>query len=263
MGVISTRMDDLAELATAFGTTEAQQVQAAWRAAAMPLVHVRHDSTEERSPYRPDAPGHAFKSEATPLAGEIVVGKNANSAFFDTELDERLTAMGATTLVVCGVLTHNSLEATVRHGANLGYRVIVPADACWAVDVRDLTGRLWPAEDVRRLYAGGLQTRLTKKGPRDVDALLKELALIKKRGYSFDDEAVRVGVCSFGAPVFGPSGLALAGVAVCVNKALLGAARDQRYRKLALDVAGALSERLGGSAPPAPVARPRRVGVAA
>ena len=122
---------------------------------------------------------------------------------------------------------------------------------------------LWPAEDVRRLYAGGLQLRLTKKGPRDVDALLKELALIRKRGYSFDDEAVRVGVCSFGAPVFGPSGLAVAGVAVCVNKALLGTGRDQRYRKLALDVARALSERLGGSAPPAPVPRARRAGVVA
>ena len=41
MGVISTRLDDLAELATAFGTTEAQQVQRAWRAAA-----VRHRPDE-------------------------------------------------------------------------------------------------------------------------------------------------------------------------------------------------------------------------
>lgn len=40
MGVISTRLDDLAELATAFGTTEAQQVQRAWRTAA-----VRHAPT--------------------------------------------------------------------------------------------------------------------------------------------------------------------------------------------------------------------------
>ena len=61
---------------------------------------------------------------------------------------------------------------------------------------------LLPPDEVRRLYAGGLQTRLTKKGPRDVEALLKELALIRKRGYSIDDEAVREGVYSFGAPVF-------------------------------------------------------------
>jgi len=50
---------------------------------------------------------------------------------------------------------------------------------------------LLPADEVRRLYPGGLQTRLTKKGPRDVDALLKELASIRRRGHSFDDEAVR------------------------------------------------------------------------
>ena len=123
---------------------------------------------------------------------------------------------------------------------------------------------LRPAEEVRRLYADGLHTRLTKKGPRDVDALLKELALIRKRGYSFDDEAVRMGVCSFGAPVFGPSGLAVAGVAVCVNKAVLRPARDQRYRKLALDVARSLSERLGGERPlPARAPRSRNVGVVA
>jgi nicotinamidase-related amidase len=124
---------------------------AAWRDAGMPIVHVRHDSEEARSPYRPGTPGHGFKPEAMPQADEPVVGKNVNSAFIGTDLDTMLTDRGTTTLVVCGVLTHNSVDATVRHAGNLGYRVFVAADACWAVDVRDLRGRLWAAEDVHQL----------------------------------------------------------------------------------------------------------------
>ena len=52
---------------------------------------------------------------------------------------------------VCGVLTQNSVEATARHGGNLGYRVFVVADACWAVDKLDLSGTRWPADDVHAL----------------------------------------------------------------------------------------------------------------
>lgn len=124
---------------------------AAWRGAAAPVVHIRHDSTEPLSPYRPGQPGNAFKACAKPLDGETVIAKQTNSAFIGTGLEDVLEAAGATTLVIAGVLTHNSLEATVRHAGNLGFRVAVPADACWAVDVVDRTGRLWPAEDVHQL----------------------------------------------------------------------------------------------------------------
>jgi nicotinamidase-related amidase len=129
----------------------------AWRAEGLPIVHVRHDSTEPDSPYRPDSPGHPFKSAALPLADETVVGKSANSAFIGTRLEETLDELGATTLVVCGALTNNSVEATVRHGGNLGYRIFVVADACWAADKRDLAGRLWPAADVHALSLANLQ----------------------------------------------------------------------------------------------------------
>lgn len=115
---------------------------------------------------------------------------------------------------------------------------------------------LMPPDEVRRLYPDGLQTRLTRKGPRDVEALLRELAHARRRGYSLDDEAVREGVCGFGAPVFKPGGAVAAGIAVCVNKALLGPGRDQRYSELALTVARALSQRLG--ADPAPRRPPTR-----
>ena len=124
---------------------------AGWRREALPIVHIRHDSLDPHSPYRPGAPGHRFKELAQPLAEEKIVAKHANSAFIGTRLEEILDEIGATTLVICGALTHNSVEATVRHGGNLGYRVFVVADACWAADKRDLQGRLWPAEDVHAL----------------------------------------------------------------------------------------------------------------
>lgn len=124
---------------------------AAWRAEGLPIFHIRHDSIEPGSPYRANSPGHAFKPAARPLPHETVVDKPANSAFVGTRLEEALDEIGATTLVVCGALTNNSVEATVRHGGNLGYRIFVVADACWAVEKRDLSGRLWPAADVHAL----------------------------------------------------------------------------------------------------------------
>jgi nicotinamidase-related amidase len=133
------------------------ELLAAWRAEALPIFHIRHDSTEPFSPYRPDAPGHGFKPEAAPLPGETVIGKSANSAFAGTKLEDALDAIGATTLVVCGALTNNCVEATVRQGGNLGYRVFLVADACWAVDETDLSGRLWPAADVHALSLANMQ----------------------------------------------------------------------------------------------------------
>ena len=86
-----------------------------------------------------------------PLEGEPVVGKTTNSAFVGTSLESMLDELGATTLVLCGVLTSNSLEATARHAGNLGYQAFVVADASRAVDKVDLRGRRWPAEDVHAL----------------------------------------------------------------------------------------------------------------
>jgi DNA-binding IclR family transcriptional regulator len=103
-----------------------------------------------------------------------------------------------------------------------------------------------PPDEVRRRFTGQLSARLTSKGPKDLDSLQKELALTRKRGYSIDDEAVREGVYSFGAPVFDASGAAVAGIAVCINKVQLGSDRGARHRDAALDVAQRLTARLGG-----------------
>ena len=122
-----------------------------WRRAEFPVFHVRHDSTDVSSPYRPGQPGNDFKPQASPLATEAVISKSTNSAFIGTDLAERLDRSGCDAVVFIGVITNNSLEATVRNSGNLGYRSFVVEDACWAVDKTDLRGRRWDAEDVHAL----------------------------------------------------------------------------------------------------------------
>jgi nicotinamidase-related amidase len=124
---------------------------AAWREHGWPIIHVKHDSTYPGSPFRPGQEGNDFLPLTAPRPGETVVAKKVHSAFIGTDLAQRLEVMGKPALVICGVLLANSVEATVRVGANLGFTIMLPADACWSCDKRDLTGHLWSAEDVHQL----------------------------------------------------------------------------------------------------------------
>ena len=164
---------------------------AAWREEGLPIVHIRHDSVEPGSPYRPDRPSHAFKPETAPRPGEAVVGKSAHSAFVATALEETLDGLGATTLVVCGVLTHNSVEATARHAADLGYRVFVVADACWAVALADGAGGLWPAEIVHRVALACLSGEYAAIVDTDMTLAAARLARTRLRMKGADSQTDR------------------------------------------------------------------------
>lgn len=129
----------------------------AWRSRALPLVHIRHDSTEPNSAYRPGQAGNDFKPVAAPRPGETIVVKQTNSAFIGTDLATRLDRSGCDAVVYAGVITNNSLEATVRMSGNLGYRTFVVSDGCWTVDLIDLRGHRWNAEDVHALALANMQ----------------------------------------------------------------------------------------------------------
>ncbi|HEX6707968.1 MAG TPA: IclR family transcriptional regulator [Albitalea sp.] len=112
------------------------------------------------------------------------------------------------------------------------------------------------AEFVRRLYPGGALPRMAGKGPRTVAELLKELTLTRQRGHSIDDGNIREGVYCLGAPVFDAAGQPIAGVGVCIHRAMLGSDRGARHREAVLEAARTLSQRLGG-VPPTTEAAPR------
>jgi len=127
-----------------------------WREAGRPIIHIRHDSREPNSTYRPGQPGNRFKPEVMPLAGESVIAKQTNSAFIGTDLETQLRARGIGDLVVAGVITNNSVEATVRMAGNLGFNVHLVEDACFTYARRDYRGHLRSAEEVHAMSLANL-----------------------------------------------------------------------------------------------------------
>ena len=124
---------------------------AAWREAGKPVVFVRHISRSATSVFAPGQPGAEFQERFAPLALEHIVEKNVPDAFVNTGLERWLHVRGIRDVVIVGVSTNNSVEATARSAGNLGFDAIVSADAAFTFDQRDLNGRLWPAEDVHAL----------------------------------------------------------------------------------------------------------------
>lgn len=131
--------------------TTVARLLAVWRDAGRPVFHVRHDSTEPSSAYRPGQPGNAFKPEANPLPGEPVITKQVNTAFIGTDLEQRLRDGGIGVLVVAGVITNNSVEATMRMAGNLGFDVYLVEDACFTYPRHDHAGRLRSADEVHAM----------------------------------------------------------------------------------------------------------------
>ena len=127
-----------------------------WRRHGWPVFHIRHDSTDPNSHYRPGQAGNDFKPEAIPQAGETVIGKRANSAFIGTDLEARLRGAGHRTLLVAGVITNNSVEATVRMAGNLGFQTWLAADGCFTFGRKDWNGVMRSAEDVHALSLANL-----------------------------------------------------------------------------------------------------------
>lgn len=124
---------------------------AAWRAAGFPVYHIRHDSAEPNSHYRPGQPGHEFKPEARPAAGEAVIGKKTNSAFIGTDLEMRLRTAGHTMLILTGVMTNNSVEATARMAGNLGFDTFLVEDATFTFARQDWRGQWRTADEVHAM----------------------------------------------------------------------------------------------------------------
>ena len=74
--------------------------------------------------------GAAIHPAAAARAGEPIVVKHRISPFIGADLETLLRANGIDTLVLAGVHTSGVVLSTVRHAADLDYRLVVVRDCC-------------------------------------------------------------------------------------------------------------------------------------
>jgi nicotinamidase-related amidase len=130
---------------------------AAWRNAGATVVFVRHMSRTPGSPFWPGQPGVEFQPELAPFDHEYVMEKNVPDAFANSGLEHWLRMRGLDRLVITGVSTNNSVEATVRSAGCLGFATWVVADACYAYDKTDYAGVHRSAAEVHAMALANLQ----------------------------------------------------------------------------------------------------------
>ena len=128
-----------------------------WRRTSRPIIHIRHVSRFPGSTYRDGQPGVEFKDAAAPAPGEPVLTKQCASAFIGTPLQEMLKDHNIADVVIAGVITNNSVEATARMAGDLGFRTTVVSDATFTFGRPDFDGRERTADEVHAMSLANLE----------------------------------------------------------------------------------------------------------
>ena len=129
---------------------------ASFRKKGLPVFHVRHLSVRPGATFFiPGTQGADLHASVQPQAGEPVIEKNFPNSFRATQLGEFLEKNQIKNLVVAGMMTHMCVDATVRHAADLGYKVTLLGDAC-ATRAQSFGGETIPARQVHGAFLAAL-----------------------------------------------------------------------------------------------------------
>jgi len=100
--------------------------------------------------------GDRNKPDAEHNAAALLAAKHTNNAFIGTDLESRLRAAGMNTMVIAGVVTNNSVEATVRMAGNLGFQTYLVEDASFTFARRGWNGVIRSADEVHAMSLANL-----------------------------------------------------------------------------------------------------------
>jgi nicotinamidase-related amidase len=143
------------EAADAAGAKAGQAIRQ-FREKNRPVIHVRHLSVRPGSTFfLPGTRGAEIHEAVKPLGGETVIEKNFPNSFRNTDLGTLLQKQEIKNLVVAGMMTHMCVDATVRHAADLGYKITLLGDAC-ATRAQSYAGEKVPARQVHTAFLAAL-----------------------------------------------------------------------------------------------------------
>lgn len=109
----------------------ARDILSLFRGRNLPIFHIQHVSTrKDASFFLPDTSGIEIHENVGALPGEMILQKNFPNSFRNTDLLTHLKDAEVNRLVICGMMTHMCVDATVRAAFDHGFDCIVIHDAC-------------------------------------------------------------------------------------------------------------------------------------
>lgn len=133
-----------------------------FRREGLPVVYVQHVSVRPGATFfLPDTEGVKIHENVRPLESEPVFEKHYPNAFRDTPLLAHLRGARISRLVICGMMTHMCVDATVRAAFDLGFECTVAGDAC-ATKALVHGSRTVAAPDVHTAFLAALGSTYAK-----------------------------------------------------------------------------------------------------
>ncbi|MEK7020163.1 cysteine hydrolase family protein [Bacillus sp. FSL K6-6038] len=122
------------------GTMEASeyasQLLRHFREMNQPIFHIQHVSIQENATFfLPNTEGVHIHENVRPLKNETVILKHYPNGFRETDLLEQLQNLEIEHVIICGMMTHMCIDATVRAAFDFGFRCTVVHDACATKDL--------------------------------------------------------------------------------------------------------------------------------
>lgn len=138
-------------------SVKAQLVLRICREKKLPIIHVRHISTQPDACYfLPCTKGAEFYPAVAPVKGEMIITKHYPNSFKDTALLNHLRKNHINHLVICGMMTHLTVDATVRAAYDLGFTCTVLHDTCAARQL-EFNHQAIPTQSVHHAFLAALQ----------------------------------------------------------------------------------------------------------
>ena len=128
-----------------------------WRTLDLPIIHVRHSSSNPESKLHKSRPGFEFNDYVTPLETEMVLTKEVNSAFIGTNLENILIKSHIDTLVIVGMTTNHCISTTVRMSGNLGFDTYLISDSTACYNTKGMDGEIIDCNTIYNSALASLQ----------------------------------------------------------------------------------------------------------
>jgi nicotinamidase-related amidase len=128
-----------------------------FRTIRLPVIYIQHIATRPTATYfLPGTPGAEINGIVQPRHPEKVIVKHYPNSFRETNLLEHLQALKITSLVICGMMTHMCVDATVRAARDLGFNCKVIGNACATRDL-EILGDVVKAREVQKSFLAALK----------------------------------------------------------------------------------------------------------